>query len=102
MFASGKQVVNILFNGYNTNKLNWFISSNVISSSWTDFPSGVRQRCGTGCFVSVKGDDRYPMLSIKGTHTAYFSSFFYIINQKPMIPRTDVHCITIWVSRFSG
>ena len=24
----------------------------------------------------------------KGTHTVYFSSSLYIINQKPMIPRT--------------
>ena len=33
-------------------------------------------------------------LGIKGTHTIYFSSSFYIINQKPMIPRTYFHCIT--------
>ena len=30
----------------------------------------------------------------KGTHTVYFSSSLYIINQKPMIPRTHFHCIT--------
>ena len=32
--------------------------------------------------------------NLKGTHTVYFSSSLYIINQKPMIPRTDFHCIT--------
>ena len=31
---------------------------------------------------------------LKGTHTVYFSSSLYIKNQKPMIPRTDFHCIT--------
>ena len=30
----------------------------------------------------------------KGTHTVYFSSLLYIINQKPMIPRTPFHCKT--------
>ena len=30
----------------------------------------------------------------KDTHAIYFSSSLYIINQKPMIPRTDFHCIT--------
>ena len=39
---------------------------------------------------------------IKGTHTIYFSSSLYIINQKPMIPRTHFHCITTWVARSSG
>ena len=39
---------------------------------------------------------------IKWTHTVYFSSSLYIINQKPMIPRTHFHCITTWVARFSG
>ena len=39
---------------------------------------------------------------IKGTHTVYFSSFLYIINQKPRIPRTDFLCITTWVARSSG
>ena len=32
---------------------------------------------------------------LKGTHTVYFSSSLYIINQKPMIHRTDFHCITL-------
>ena len=40
--------------------------------------------------------------SFKGTHTAYFSSSLYIINQKPMIPRTYFHCITTWVAGSSG
>ena len=35
---------------------------------------------------------------IKGTHTVYFSSSFYIINQKPMIHRTDFRCINTWVA----
>ena len=32
--------------------------------------------------------------NIKGTHTVYFSSSLYIINQNPMIPRTHFHCKT--------
>ena len=32
--------------------------------------------------------------TFKGTHTVYFSGSFYIINQKPMIPRTYFHCMT--------
>ena len=31
------------------------------------------------------------------THTVYFSSSLNILNQKPMIHRTDFHCITTWV-----
>ena len=38
----------------------------------------------------------------KGTHTVFFSSSLYIINQKPMIPRTHFHCITTWVACSSG
>ena len=34
---------------------------------------------------------------IKGAHTIYFSSSLYIVNQKPMIPRTHFHCITTLV-----
>ena len=34
------------------------------------------------------------MLTLKGTHIVYFSISLYIINQKPMIPRTHFHCIT--------
>ena len=42
-------------------------------------------------------------VQVKGTNTVYFSSSFYIINQKPMIPRTHFHCITPpWVARSSG
>ena len=32
--------------------------------------------------------------ALKGTHTVYFSSSLYIINQKPMISRTHFHCKT--------
>ena len=39
---------------------------------------------------------------LKGTHTVYFSSSLYIINQKPMIHRTDFHCITTLVAHSSG
>ena len=39
---------------------------------------------------------------LKGTHTVYFSSSLYIINQKPMIHKTDFHCITTSVARSSG
>ena len=38
----------------------------------------------------------------KGTHTVYLSSSLYIVNQKPMIPRTLFHCIPTWVVRSSG
>ena len=38
----------------------------------------------------------------KGTHTLYFSSSLYIINQKPVIPRSHFHCITIWEAHSSG
>ena len=34
-----------------------------------------------------------PGSALKGTHTVYFSSSLYIINQ-PMIPRTHFHCKT--------
>ena len=40
--------------------------------------------------------------NIKGTQTVYFSSSLYIINEKPMIPRTHFHCITTWGARSSG
>ena len=30
------------------------------------------------------------------------NSSIYIINKKPMIPRTDFHCITTWVARSLG
>ena len=36
------------------------------------------------------------------THTVCFSNSLYIINQKPMIPRTPFHCITTWVACSSG
>ena len=39
---------------------------------------------------------------LKGTHTVYFSSTLYIINQKPMIPRIYFHYISTWVARPSG
>ena len=35
---------------------------------------------------------------LKRTHTVYFSSSLYIINQKPVIPRTHFRCITTWVA----
>ena len=40
--------------------------------------------------------------AVKGTHTVYFSSSLYIINQKPILPRTHFHCITTWVVRLLG
>ena len=54
-----------------------------------------------------KGQSKLRFLSqvffhIKGSHTVYFSSSHYIINQKPMILRTRFHCITTWVARSSG
>ena len=41
------------------------------------------------------------LTTVKGTHTVYFSSSLYIINQKPIIPRTH-NCITTWVASSSG
>ena len=38
---------------------------------------------------------------IKRTHTVYFSSSLYIINQKPMIPRTDFHCGSVFTSQMA-
>ena len=42
------------------------------------------------------------ILLFKGTNTVYFSSSLYIINQKPMILRTDFHCMTTWGARSFG
>ena len=39
---------------------------------------------------------------IKGTHTVYFSSSFYIMIQKNEVPRKHFHCITTWVAGSSG
>ena len=39
--------------------------------------------------------------TVKGTHTIYFSSSLYIINQKPTVPRTHFHCIPTWVASSS-
>ena len=46
----------------------------------------------------------HTIILIKATHTVYLStcSYFYIIKQKPVIPKTDVYCITTWVARSSG
>ena len=44
------------------------------------------------------GSLRCTIAELKGTHTLYFSSSLYIINQKPMIPRTHFHCIATWVA----
>ena len=43
-----------------------------------------------------------PSDKIKGTHIIYFSSSFYIIKQKPMIPTTHYHSITTWAAHSSG
>ena len=43
-----------------------------------------------------------PAVFFKGTHTVYFISSFYIINENPVIPRTDFYCITTWVAHSSG
>ena len=42
------------------------------------------------------------MLVFKGTHTVYFSSSLYIINQEPIMPRTHFHCKPAWVAHSSG
>ena len=49
-----------------------------------------------------KGENNQDNDTVKGTHTVYFSSSLYIINQKPMIHRTHFHCITTWIARSSG
>ena len=41
-------------------------------------------------------------VAVQGTNTVYFSSSFYIINQKPMMPRIHFHCISTCVARSSG
>ena len=55
-------------------------------------------RCGS-FYVRV---DIKKMLNIKGTHTVYFSSSLYMINQNLMKPRIHFHCITTWVAPSSG
>ena len=40
----------------------------------------------------------YECSLLKGTHTIYFSSSLYIINQKPMIPR--IHNVCFWPTRY--
>ena len=59
MYASGKRVVNVLFDGLNTNKMNWFSLQNVIYSDWTDFPSVLKETCGHGCYVTIDGFGGY-------------------------------------------
>ena len=41
-------------------------------------------------------------IKLKGTHTVYFNCSLYIINQKPMIPRTHFQCINSWVAQCFG
>ena len=60
-----------------------------------------RKRKSLGKTVIRKLIGRSSNIASKGTHTIYFSSSLYIINQKPMIHRTDFHCTTTWVARSS-
>ena len=41
-------------------------------------------------------------VEFKKTNTVDFSSSFYITNQKHVKPKTDFHCTTTWVARYSG
>ena len=54
------------------------------------------------CILSVGRGCRLQKVVIKETHTIYFSSSLYVINQKYMIPRNHFHCITTWVAHSSG
>ena len=54
----------------------------------------------TGIFNGT--NDALMVQKVKGNHTVYFSSSLYIINQKPMIPKTLFHCITTCAARSSG
>ena len=54
------------------------------------------------CFFFQLEKINYRVLQFKWTHTVYFSSPLYIINQKPMIPRIHFHCITTWLHAFLG
>ena len=42
------------------------------------------------------------IFALKGPIPTISVVLFYIINQYPMIPRTNFHCITTWVARSSG
>ena len=42
------------------------------------------------------------VLALNGVIPSIFSSSFYIINQKPMLPWTYFLCITTWVAHYSG
>ena len=44
----------------------------------------------------------YNILSFKGTHTVYFSSSLYIINEKPMIPRMIQTLVSYNILSFKG
>ena len=46
--------------------------------------------------------EKFSENDVKGTHTIYFTSSFYVIYQKSMITRTDFHCITTQVAHSSG
>ena len=46
--------------------------------------------------------DRPIRYHIKGTNTVFFSISFHIINQKPIIPRTDFHYKTTRIAHSSG
>ena len=50
-------------------------------------------------FISALKND-YGLFKV--THTVCFSISFYIINQKPVIPTNDFHCIITWVAHSSG
>ena len=41
-------------------------------------------------------------VKVEGTHTVYFTTSLYIVNQKPVMHRIQFHCTTTWVARSSG
>ena len=71
----------------------------VYSSRSSTLLFGSRQRIHQSTInIAINGTPAIASETFKGTHTVYFSSSLYIINQKPIIPRTDFHCITTWVA----
>ena len=70
-----------------------------IFTSVNEFSVG--SRYGTLCYTHPQKTHIAFYNVHKGTHTVYFSSSFFVINQKPVIPRTDFHSITTWIARSS-
>ena len=85
----------------------WFTSTILELQTFHRIHYSNNMKCCISCYYMryIKFNSSYrhkePVHPIKGTHTIYFSSSLYIINQKPMIPRNHFHRITTWVARSS-